>query len=79
MQYEGTLVDGRSFYFRYRWGYACLKVGNVEHEVVNDPGVSVEVGAELDGWMDKAQYEKTLIDLYHLHNSKYDDTIITED
>ncbi len=26
-QYEGTLVDGREFYFRYRYGMATLGVG----------------------------------------------------
>lgn len=38
-QVEGTLLDGRSFYFRDRHGYASLGIGNTLQEAIrNDVG-----------------------------------------
>ena len=35
-QHEGTLTDGRCFYFRYRWGHADLGVGADPDTAVDD-------------------------------------------
>jgi hypothetical protein len=49
-QYQGTLVDGRTFYFRYRHGWATLGLGHDLDSAVLDPeGVGREVGDDLDG------------------------------
>lgn len=67
LQFEGTMVDGRQFYFRYRWGHAFLGIGRTLQEAIHDDGVSFEIGAELDGWMSRSDYEKTFVSLYLLH------------
>ena len=42
-QYEGTLKDGRSFYFRYRFNFAYLGIGPSARDAVKDqvyaPGI----------------------------------------
>lgn len=43
-QYEGTLIDGREFYFRYRHGWASLGLGEDRYSS-KDAGMAVG-----DGW-----------------------------
>jgi len=50
-QHEGTLVDGRWFYLRLRWGVAVLGLGDTLDAAVEDStgGQSVFVGDSLMG------------------------------
>lgn len=51
-QYQGTLVDGRVFYYRYRCGIASLGIGADLDAAVRDgwaPGHQIRVGDHLDG------------------------------
>ena len=49
-QYDGTLTDGRAFYFRYRHGWASLDLGaTVDAAVWDERETGVTVGAHLDG------------------------------
>ena len=77
-QFEGTLKDGRFFYFKYRFGYATLKISTTVHGLVMEDGVSLEPRFELDAWMTRPEYEMIFVDMYHLHNSKYGDTVTME-
>lgn len=44
-QYEGTLTDGRPFYFRYRHGWAGLGIGHGDERFrANDAGMAVGDG-----------------------------------
>ncbi len=57
-QYEGLLVDGRWFYFRYRFGRAELGLGDTLDAAVWDSigRRSVRVGDKYDGrFIDEAQ------------------------
>jgi hypothetical protein len=59
MQYEGQLRDGRRYYFRYRWGIASLGIGASRAEAIADPNtVSVQIGDELDGYLNADQFEE---------------------
>ena len=50
VQYEGQLVDGRYFYFRYRFGRATLGLGETPDDAVDDPNeTSLAVGDSLRG------------------------------
>lgn len=52
-QYEGTLTDGRFFYFRYRWGGAALGVGATLDEAANNAiRGRIDVGTEMAGQFD---------------------------
>lgn len=60
-QWQGQLVDGRHFYFRYRSGIAHLGFGSTEEEAVDDTidGVGafgVSAGDDLDGYMTDDEY-----------------------
>jgi hypothetical protein len=49
-QYEGQLIDGQFFYFRYRFGCATLGVGRTLDEASEDPcEVHLRVGDNLRG------------------------------
>lgn len=51
-QYEGTLVDGRFFYFRYRHGVASLAVGDTPESVNGYMTYRIPVGEGLQGMFD---------------------------
>jgi hypothetical protein len=78
LQYEGVLSDGRVYHFKYRFGYATLRIAKTYQEIVGDVGVSLESRSELDAWMSKTEYEVLMVDMIHLHNKKYGDTITVE-
>jgi hypothetical protein len=64
--WEGQLLDGRVFYFRYRWGFASLGVGSTLDDAVSDNRVGRQFGDRLDGWLDEDEFEvifKELLDL----------------
>ena len=65
-QYEGKLKDGRYFYFRYRHGYASLRLGTCAVAAVS--GVSGETGMRigdgLDGLLNNNEYRETFMRLY---------------
>lgn len=53
VQYEGQLLDGRHFYFRYRWGRATLGIGATPDAAAEDPDeVGLTVGDNLRGVFD---------------------------
>lgn len=57
VQYEGQLVDGRHFYFRYRGGWAALGFGATADDAVRDTmgdgsGASVSHGDALQGFFE---------------------------
>lgn len=54
-QYEGKLIDGRWFYFRYRHGWASLAVSDDYNEVVGRSDVGVAVGDGLQGVFEDAE------------------------
>jgi hypothetical protein len=52
-QWEGTLIDGQRFYFRYRGGIASLGVTGDGTDPAEDPGeVCMEHGEPLQGSFD---------------------------
>lgn len=57
-QYEGTLTDGRTFYFRYRSGRAELGFGDGLDAAVEDSWVSPSIGYgdRLDGVADEDEF-----------------------
>lgn len=52
VQYEGKLLDGRWFYFRYRFGWASLAVGPDYDTVMGRQDVGMAVGDSLQGFFD---------------------------
>lgn len=63
-QYEGTLRDGRRFYFRYRGGRAALGVGATVDEAAGDPReVGVDHGDSLDGNLDEDEFRVLFVRL----------------
>ncbi len=75
---EGTFSDGRVFYFKYRFRWATLKIAPTQSSLVADSGISVEPPFQLDAWMTRPEFEMLIVDMYHLHNTKYGDTITVE-
>jgi hypothetical protein len=60
-QYEGQLIDGQFFYFRYRFGCATLGVGPTLDEAVEDPREArLRVGDNLRGTFDSTE-ERDLV------------------
>ncbi len=60
-QYEGVTADGRSFYFRYRFGKASLGFGSTIDEAAEDSfGRELRHGDDLDGSL----AEQEFCDLY---------------
>lgn len=54
-QYEGRLIDGRWFYFRYRWGWAYVGVGATLDEAIDCDSHERTYGLAYDGeWPDEA-------------------------
>lgn len=66
-QYEGTLADGRVFYFRYRFGRAQLGFGQTTEEAVMetlDPETPyLTLGSEFDGYLDEAEFKEAFVRL----------------
>lgn len=61
LQYDGTLWDGRHFYFRYRGGAAELGVGSNPLAAVRDiDKVHVAVGDPLDGHLPPDEFALVL-------------------
>lgn len=68
-QWEGTLKDGRSFYFRYRWGRAYLGVASAVDNAIwaeENGGVSAmdSLGDSLDGHLTDDEYREAFVNLY---------------
>lgn len=71
-QYEGTLRDGRYFYFRYRYGWANLGVASesvdaaVEAAFRGSNGWSAGkgIGDTLDGVLGWEEYRKVFVELF---------------
>jgi hypothetical protein len=64
-QYEGTLKDGRVFYFRYRHGRATLGLGADEHAAVCDPstvGIRFEED-HLSGYVTEDEFKDLFVRL----------------
>lgn len=61
MQAEGTLTDGRWFYFRYRWGRATFGIGDLIDAAIGDPKtVGLDYGDELQGVLGASESEELL-------------------
>jgi len=56
-QYEGKLIDGSVFYFRYRWGLASVGIGpDIAAAVDDSSNHEYPIGAMFDGcWRDEQQ------------------------
>lgn len=68
-QWEGRLVDGRFFYFRYRSGHAALRIGDTREEAIEDSwGTSLQIGDQLDGSMDEDEFKHRLVQLWNLRD-----------
>lgn len=53
VQIEGTLTDGRCFYFRYRWGEARLGLGvTIDLATEDDHVMVLEYGDTMQGGFD---------------------------
>ncbi len=64
-QWEGTLKDGRSFYFRYRWGTASLGVAPIGEDPVLHPNTTGEqLGDGLDGVLSTDDYRASFVRLF---------------
>lgn len=65
-QYEGTLRDGRRFYFRYRSGRAQLGYGRTDDEAVADSlgRDGLIIGDYLDGCMDEPEFRRVFVELH---------------
>lgn len=66
-QWEGTLKDGRAFYFRYRSGEASLGIGKTRDQAITDPGAWRTHGDGLDGFMEEDEFHDVFGLLYHQH------------
>ncbi len=67
IQVEGQLVNGRSFYFRYRRGWASLGVGASVDLAVDDPDeVGMEYGDSLSGVLGDAEIRSLFSQLARL-------------
>lgn len=67
-QYEGTLHDGRCFYFRYRGGIASLGIGDSAAAAVADPNtVEDRIGDYLDGSMTEPEFREVMVRLAAEH------------
>lgn len=63
-QYEGTLHDGRHWYYRYRHGVAFLGVARTLDQAVDDPLGEVEfIGGPLDGSLTEAEFRASFMRL----------------
>ncbi len=52
-QWEGTLTSGEHFYFRYRWGWASLGLGDNPQAASHDPAeAAAQHGDSLQGVFD---------------------------
>jgi hypothetical protein len=70
-QYEGTLTDGRIFYFSYSRGQAFLGIGRTLDEAVHEQGTRVELDKPADGMFDsEEQRNKMFAELFRLHESR---------
>jgi hypothetical protein len=68
-QYEGTVEDGRIFYFRYRGGWASLGLGSTIDEAVTDRReVGVQHGDGLDGCLDEDEFRELFCELARMRN-----------
>lgn len=67
-QYEGTLVDGRTFYFRFRFARATLGVGATIDQAVCDPAETcIGYGDHpMDGSIDEAEFQRLFVELMDL-------------
>ena len=55
-QWEGTTVDGKEIYVRYRWG--TLRI-----DLDGEPIFQQEIGDNLDGYLDWEEVEDILLEL----------------
>lgn len=63
-QWEGELIDGRLFYFRYRCGEASIAVGSTREQVDGRQHVTLKHGDSLDGaFKDDAERNAVFADL----------------
>ncbi len=66
-QYEGTLTDGRVFYFRYRSGCAELGFGRTTDDAVMetiDPDTPcLIIGSGFDGWLSEDEFKQAFVEL----------------
>lgn len=63
VQWEGRLVDGRYFYFRYRSGWASLALGQSAEVVAGVTDHGMRIGDYLAGSMTDAEYHRTFLEL----------------
>lgn len=70
MQYEGTLVDGRWFYFRYRYGRASLGIGRTLDDAVSDTReVGTLYGGDWQGVLDEGEFRDLFEELAQEHHA----------
>lgn len=65
-QYEGSLRDGRRFYFRYRSGVARLGYGRTDEDAVIDAMSSdgLRIGEYLDGQISESEFRRVFVQLH---------------
>jgi len=69
-QYEGTLTDGRIFYFSYSRGEVFLGIGRTLDEAVRAQGTRVELDKPADGMFDsEEQRDEMFAALLRLHEA----------
>lgn len=67
-QYEGSMRDGRRWYFRYRHGVAQLGIGATDDEAVEDSwGNGIRLGDDLDGCLDEDEFQDAFVSLARQH------------
>lgn len=69
-QYEGTLCDGRSFYFSYSRGEVFLGIARTLDEAVREPGTRAKIDKPADGMFDsEEQRDQMFATLLRLHET----------
>jgi hypothetical protein len=64
-EYEGRLATGKHFYFRLRWGVACLGLGDSLDQAVANSGTCMRsVGGPHDGeWISEDLRDQVFADM----------------
>jgi len=70
-QYEGTLTDGRSFYFSYSRGEVFLGIGRTLDEAIREQGVRAALDKPADGMFDsEKQRDEMFAELLRLRERR---------
>lgn len=71
-QYEGTLKDGRRFYFRYRFAKASLGFGETDDEAVHDSfrWVLRHSDEPYDGYVSEDEFKELFVQLVRVREEE---------